>query len=247
MEDYEIRVEGERLRVWLNGAKINDFTNTDPVRSLRDGHIGLQNHGADDQASFRDVRIKELPTKGDDRRRARGCGPPPAVSPTSLLSPLSLSPVWLTQRQGGCRCPPCPRPFPNLGWGAADRSPRLRRHHRHRGLRGPHRRPAPPDGMVTETSLFAECGLPTPSSLVFGGHDTVDCPLPKRAEALAAGGVLPPGLPSAIAAELAAADAEIRPGGPAPGDTRDESELVDAFATDLRDFVRRRGLTRRSC
>lgn len=102
----------------------------------------------------------------------------------------------------------------------------------------------PPTGMVTETSLFAECGLPTLSSLVFGGHDTVDCPLPKRAEALAAAGVLPPGLPSAIAAELEAADAEIRPGGPAPGDTRDDSELVDAFAADLRDFVRRRGLTR---
>lgn len=62
---YEIRVEGERLRVWLNGVKINDFTNTDPVRSLRDGHIGLQNHGADDQVSFRNVRIKELPAKGD--------------------------------------------------------------------------------------------------------------------------------------------------------------------------------------
>lgn len=102
----------------------------------------------------------------------------------------------------------------------------------------------PPTGMVTETSLFAECGLPTLSSLVFGGHDTIDCPLPKRAEALAAGGVLPHGLPAAIAVELEAADAEIRPGGPAPGDTRDESELVDAFAADLRDFVRRRGLTR---
>jgi myo-inositol-1-phosphate synthase len=102
----------------------------------------------------------------------------------------------------------------------------------------------PPTGMVTETSLFAVCGLPTLSSLVFGGHDTIDCPLPKRAEALAAGGVLPHGLPAAIEAELEAADAEIRPGGPAPGDTRDESELVDAFAADLRDFVRRRGLTR---
>ncbi|WP_369031238.1 ThuA domain-containing protein [Streptomyces adonidis] len=58
---YEIRVEGERLRVWLNGVRINDFTNTDPARSLRDGHIGIQNHGADDQVSFRDIRIKELP------------------------------------------------------------------------------------------------------------------------------------------------------------------------------------------
>ncbi|MFF5251151.1 ThuA domain-containing protein [Streptomyces leeuwenhoekii] len=58
---YEIRVEGERLRVWLNGVKINDYTNTDPARSLADGHIGIQNHGAEDQVSFRDIRIKELP------------------------------------------------------------------------------------------------------------------------------------------------------------------------------------------
>ncbi|MEV7739929.1 ThuA domain-containing protein [Streptomyces sp. NPDC088921] len=62
---YEIRVEGERLRVWLNGVKINDFTNTDPARSLREGHVGIQNHGADDQVSFRDIRVKELPIKGD--------------------------------------------------------------------------------------------------------------------------------------------------------------------------------------
>ncbi|MFF7969480.1 ThuA domain-containing protein [Streptomyces sp. NPDC007903] len=61
---YEVRVEGERLRIWLNGVPVNDFTNTDPVRSLRDGHIGIQNHGADDQVSFRDVRIKELPVRG---------------------------------------------------------------------------------------------------------------------------------------------------------------------------------------
>ncbi|MFF1300327.1 MULTISPECIES: ThuA domain-containing protein [unclassified Streptomyces] len=61
---YEIRVEGERLRVWLNGVKINDFTNTDPARSLTDGHFGIQNHGADDQVSFRIIRVKELPVKG---------------------------------------------------------------------------------------------------------------------------------------------------------------------------------------
>ncbi|MEV5148543.1 ThuA domain-containing protein [Streptomyces sp. NPDC052727] len=61
---YEIRVEGERLRIWLNGVKINDFTNTDPARSLTDGHIGIQNHGAGDEVSFRDIRIRELPAKG---------------------------------------------------------------------------------------------------------------------------------------------------------------------------------------
>ncbi|MFC7257974.1 inositol-3-phosphate synthase [Streptomyces lutosisoli] len=101
-----------------------------------------------------------------------------------------------------------------------------------------------PTGMVTETDLFADCGLPALPSLVFGGHDTVDCPLPKRAEALVAGGVLPHGLPSAITAELEAADREIRPGGPAPGDTREPTELVDAFTTDIRDFARRCGLAR---
>ncbi|GJF33629.1 glycosyl hydrolase [Kitasatospora sp. NE20-6] len=57
---YEIKVEGERLQVWLNGVKINDFTNTDPVRSLQQGYIGLQNHGNGDPVSFRNVRIKEL-------------------------------------------------------------------------------------------------------------------------------------------------------------------------------------------
>lgn len=52
-----------------------------------------------------------------------------------------------------------------------------------------------PTGMVTETPLLADSGLPPLASLVFGGHDTADCPLPKRAEALAAGGVLPQASP----------------------------------------------------
>jgi type 1 glutamine amidotransferase len=57
---YELLVEGERLQVFLNGVKINDFTNTDPVRSLTSGHIGIQNHGTGDDVSFRNIRIKEL-------------------------------------------------------------------------------------------------------------------------------------------------------------------------------------------
>ncbi|MEV5981279.1 inositol-3-phosphate synthase [Streptomyces sp. NPDC052114] len=102
----------------------------------------------------------------------------------------------------------------------------------------------PPTGMVTETPPFAAGGLPPLASLVFGGHDTTHCPLPKRAEELASGGVLPHGLPAAVHAELAAADAEIRPGGPLPGDSRSDDELIDAFAADLRDFILRRGLAR---
>lgn len=104
----------------------------------------------------------------------------------------------------------------------------------------------PPTGLVTEAPAFSSGlpALPALSSFVFGGHDTTDCPLPKRAEQLAAGGVLPTGLPAAVAAELAAADAEIRPGGPLPGDTRDEDALIAAFAADLQDFVTRLGLER---
>ncbi|MBB5824931.1 ThuA domain-containing protein [Micromonospora carbonacea] len=56
---YELLVEGERLQVLLNGVKINDFTNTDPARSLA-GYVGVQNHGTGDDVSFRNIRIKEL-------------------------------------------------------------------------------------------------------------------------------------------------------------------------------------------
>ncbi|MFD6365298.1 ThuA domain-containing protein, partial [Streptomyces roseolus] len=56
---YELRVTGERLEIFLNGRKINDFTNTDPARSLRQGHIGIQNHGDGDEVSFRNIRIKQ--------------------------------------------------------------------------------------------------------------------------------------------------------------------------------------------
>ncbi|MFG1918693.1 ThuA domain-containing protein [Micromonospora sp. NPDC048898] len=71
---YELLVEGERLQVFLNGVKINDFTNTDPVRSLA-GHIGIQNHGTGDDVAFRNIRIKEL-----------GTTPTPGVGPIKGLA-----------------------------------------------------------------------------------------------------------------------------------------------------------------
>ncbi|MEV0134028.1 ThuA domain-containing protein [Dactylosporangium sp. NPDC050688] len=59
---FEVLVEGQRIRVYLNGSLINDFTNTDPNRNL-DGYIGIQNHGSGDVAAFRNIRIKELGTQ----------------------------------------------------------------------------------------------------------------------------------------------------------------------------------------
>ncbi|WP_053666652.1 inositol-3-phosphate synthase [Streptomyces sp. MMG1121] len=102
----------------------------------------------------------------------------------------------------------------------------------------------PPTGMVTETEAFTGARLPALSGLVFGGHDTVDWPLPKRAEALTEQGVLPHGLGQAVHHELAAADREIRTGGPLAGDRRSDEELIAAFAADIEDFTRRRALAR---
>ncbi|QGV77675.1 inositol-3-phosphate synthase [Streptomyces ficellus] len=102
----------------------------------------------------------------------------------------------------------------------------------------------PPTGMVTETPPFAASRLPSLASLVFGGHDTAACPLPKRAEELTAAGVLPYGLAAAVRGELAAADDDIRPGGPAPGDTRTDGELIASFAADITDFTHRHRLAR---
>ncbi|MGW0759120.1 ThuA domain-containing protein [Streptomyces sp. NPDC002814] len=81
---FELLVEGERLQVWLNGVKINDFTNTDPARSLA-GHVGIQNHGTGDDVSFRNVRIKEL-----------GGGPAPGVGPV-----VGVAGKCLDVRSGG--------------------------------------------------------------------------------------------------------------------------------------------------
>lgn len=102
----------------------------------------------------------------------------------------------------------------------------------------------PPTGMVTETPPFGGTGLPPLASLVFGGHDTASCPLPKRAEHLTGAGVLPAGLASAVRADLDAADREIRCGGPAAGDTRTDEELTACFADDIASFRTRHRLAR---
>ncbi|SCL70225.1 lectin [Micromonospora chersina] len=80
---YELLVEGERLQVFLNGVKINDFTNTDPARSLA-GHVGIQNHGTGDDVSFRNIRIKELggtPPTGNTTVQAEAFSSASGVTP----------------------------------------------------------------------------------------------------------------------------------------------------------------------
>ncbi len=57
---YEIRVEDKRIRIYLNGALVNDFTSTDPARMDWPSYVGLQNHGNGENVLYRDVQVKNL-------------------------------------------------------------------------------------------------------------------------------------------------------------------------------------------
>ncbi len=57
---YEIRVEGKRIRVFLNDELVNDFTSTDDNRLKWPSYIGLQAHGGGENVFYRDVQVKEL-------------------------------------------------------------------------------------------------------------------------------------------------------------------------------------------
>jgi Domain of Unknown Function (DUF1080) len=59
--EYVIRCEGPRIRLWLNGTLTVDFTEKDN-KIERSGIIGLQIHGgAKARAFYKDIRIEELP------------------------------------------------------------------------------------------------------------------------------------------------------------------------------------------
>lgn len=97
---------------------------------------------------------------------------------------------------------------------------------------------AGPTGLVTELPPLSSAGLPNLADLVFGGHDVVSTPLVKKADALAAAGVLPPRLVSALGAELAAVEDDLRP---APHG-RTQADVVTRIAADLDAFRDRHGL-----
>jgi hypothetical protein len=57
---YEIVVREDRIIVFLNGTKINEWIDDDPNSDLALGRIGLQMHGSGDDVFFRNVRVKQL-------------------------------------------------------------------------------------------------------------------------------------------------------------------------------------------
>jgi hypothetical protein len=59
--DYEIRCEGRRLRLAINGVTTVDYTETDPAIE-QSGLVAVQIHGGPpSEAWYRDVTIEELP------------------------------------------------------------------------------------------------------------------------------------------------------------------------------------------
>ena len=61
--EYRIRCEGPRIQLWLNGVQTVDYTEPD-ASVAREGKIAVQIHGgAKAEASFKDIKIEELPAK----------------------------------------------------------------------------------------------------------------------------------------------------------------------------------------
>ncbi|MDB5242924.1 MAG: hypothetical protein JWP57_3549 [Spirosoma sp.] len=59
--EYKIRCEGPRIRLWLNGQPTVDYVETDPAIP-QSGLIGLQIHGGGKaEASYKDIVLEELP------------------------------------------------------------------------------------------------------------------------------------------------------------------------------------------
>ena len=101
-----------------------------------------------------------------------------------------------------------------------------------------------PVGCVTAGPEFAGARLPDYADLVFGGHDVSDVSVLKQAAELAADGVIPAALPSAVADELRAADAAIRPALPRAGDPRPARQRISGLIADIEAFRAERRLRR---
>jgi myo-inositol-1-phosphate synthase len=103
---------------------------------------------------------------------------------------------------------------------------------------------AEPTGLVTMRPAFADAGLISLGDLVFGGHDVVETPLAIRASQLVDDGVLPVGLPGALAGALEAAESEQRPGVTGREARLEPQASLARIVTDLNAFRTRHDLAR---
>jgi myo-inositol-1-phosphate synthase len=99
---------------------------------------------------------------------------------------------------------------------------------------------AEPAGCVTAHPALAGAGLPGFGDLVFGGHDVITSPVAKKAEQLAAAGVVPARLVESLGADLAEVDADVRQ---APAGAT-QAQIAAAVADDITAFGVRHQLDR---
>jgi myo-inositol-1-phosphate synthase len=97
-----------------------------------------------------------------------------------------------------------------------------------------------PIGCVAEHPALDSRALPGFGDLVFGGHDIATTSLVKRAEALAAAGVVPGRLVAALHSELSTVDDDVRP----LPHAETQAAVAAAIAQDLAAFRQRHGLER---
>ena len=98
-------------------------------------------------------------------------------------------------------------------------------------------------GLVGALPEVAVAGLPDVGDLVLGGHDIAGASLDKRAEALAAGGVLPAQLLPLVHDDLLEVDARLRHGLD-PAGSESQAAGIDRLTADLDAFRAEHGLSR---
>ncbi|MBQ0927067.1 inositol-3-phosphate synthase [Saccharopolyspora endophytica] len=101
---------------------------------------------------------------------------------------------------------------------------------------------APRTGCVADLPEVAVAAPPGVDDLLIGGHDVVGDALPKRAEALAAGGVFGHELARAVHSGLVEVDARIRPGITSNGDF--QRDAIEQVSRDVAGFRAAHGLDR---
>ncbi|TBL32288.1 myo-inositol-1-phosphate synthase [Verrucosispora sp. SN26_14.1] len=99
-------------------------------------------------------------------------------------------------------------------------------------------------GCVTDTDMLRDVPLAGWADMVVGGHDVVDTPLEKKAEALVDSGVIPAPVLAAVRGNLPEVEGELRTGYDAQSHTGSQAEAIDRLAADIEEFRNRHGLAR---
>lgn len=80
---FEITLDGDRTMVMLNGVKVTDYKEGDPVparkfdfepypgRRPEQGYIGMQNHGENDVVFYKEVSVKPLNKTGKQKHDSK--------------------------------------------------------------------------------------------------------------------------------------------------------------------------------